>query len=149
MAIGVYKAVRENITAPTVGDDIMTLVAAANQSADVVEASIGGLGTTSVAMSARLQLSTGGVTGGGALTPTGSKQGFAAAGIVANTTWGTQPSASGGVLLPMPFNLNGGGFYWHSGPRDEEMTFFNRNFSYEHGLGAGNISALLTWREMF
>src|SRR5215831_4790833 len=148
MAIGVYHAPREGFAAPTVGDDIITLVAGANEFANLIEAMVAGEGTTSTAMRSRVQQSSAGTTGGGAITPSGSKQGFAASGISAFTTWATQPTA-GAVLLPMPFNLNGGGFYWHSGPEDEEKSFVNANLSLEHGLGSGNMSALLSWREQF
>ncbi len=148
MSIGVYHAPREGFAAPAVGDDIITLVAAANEFANLIEVMVGGEGTTSTAMRTRLQQSSGGTTGGGPITPSGAKQGFVASGISAFTTWATQPT-SGAVLLPLPFNLNGGGMFWKSGPEDEAKSFVNGNMSLEHGLGAGNISALLSWREQF
>jgi len=148
MAIGVYHAPREGFSAPTVGDDIITLVAGASEFANLIEVMVGGEGTTSTAMRSRVQRSSSGTTGGGAITPSGAKQGFAASGIDAFTTWSSQPTA-GAVLIPMPFNLNGGGFYWHAGPEDEAKSFVNGNMSLEHGLGAGSMTALLSWREQF
>jgi hypothetical protein len=86
---------------PTGGNDVVTIVSPANRRVRPVQIAITGNGTTSAAQRLLLARSTGGTTGGGAITPNKAdhiEQPTAAATV--NTTWSGQPTIeSNGVML--------------------------------------------------
>jgi len=87
-----YVIKQQNIT-PTAGNDIVTIIAASNRRGRLVEISIIGRGTSSAAQQIEVGRSTGGTTGGGALTPgkfDHTDQPSAA--FTYNTTWTGQPT---------------------------------------------------------
>ena len=102
---------RENIT-PTAGNDILTYVSAANRRARLVEVIVAGLGSTSTAQQVQVGRSTGGTTGGGAITPDkfDHTEQPAAVGTV-NTTWSVQPTI-GTNTHTLGYNSLGGAIVW-------------------------------------
>src|ERR1051326_1472353 len=105
--MAIYTVSRSNVTLNT-SNDIMTVIGASGHTMKLRRVSLYGLGTASAANEIVVQRSTGGTTGGGAITPgkTGTtKQG--AANFVVDTTWGTQPSlTSNEILARMGVNAN-------------------------------------------
>jgi hypothetical protein len=92
-------------------NDMLTIIAAANRKFKVVDFIIGGNGATSAAAAfceVGLYLSTGGTTGGGALTPKKWETDAPTVGFTNFTTWSVQPTLSGDPYYRMPFNNYGG-----------------------------------------
>lgn len=104
-----YTVSRKGVT-PTVGNDLMTIIAPANKMIRVKRIRATGEATASTAMRTIIQRSTGGVTPGGALTPEKTNTSDPAASSTINTTWGTQPTLSGSPLYNEGWNAFGGGF---------------------------------------
>ena len=104
-----YTVSRKNVT-PTVGNDLLTIIAPANKMIRSKRIRASGEATASTVMRTILQRSTGGATGGGALTPEKANTSDPAAGATVNTTWGTQPTLSGSPLYNEGWNAFGGGF---------------------------------------
>ena len=108
-----YVVQRTNIT-PTAGNDVVTIVTAASRRARVVQVTVGGLGSTSAAQQLILARSTGGTTGGGAITPDKFEHtDQPAASSTVNTTWAAQPTlGTNGVTLG--WNALGGAIVWNA-----------------------------------
>jgi len=102
-----YTLSRQNVT-PTNGNDLVTLVAAANRRLRVVKCSVTAAGTASGTQNLvqLVRATTAGVTGGGAITPQAVAADMPAAAFTANTTWSTQPvlPANGGALFQLASN---------------------------------------------
>ena len=97
---------------PTDGEDIMTLVSAASRRLRIAQVTVGGVGTTSAAQGLIVTRSSGGTSGGGALTSRkfdSADQPSAAATV--NTTWTGQPTieAEGEEMV---WNSLGGSNRW-------------------------------------
>jgi len=105
----VYTVSRKNVT-PTVGNDLMTIVAPATSVIRIKRIRASGEAAASTVMRTIIQRSTGGATGGGALTPEKANTSDPAASSTVNTTWGTQPTLSGSPLYNEGWNAFGGGF---------------------------------------
>lgn len=87
-----YIVARDNIT-PTGGNDVLTIVSASGKRTRLISVRVAGRGSTSAAQQLQVGRSTGGTTGGGAITP--SKYDHTeqpAATSVVNTTWAAQPT---------------------------------------------------------
>lgn len=104
-----YTVTRKNVT-PTVGNDLMTIIAPANKIIRLKRIRASGEATASTVMRTIIQRSTGGVTGGGALTPEKANTSDPAASTVVDTTWATQPTLSGAPHYNEGWNAFGGGF---------------------------------------
>ena len=92
-------------------NDLLTVIAAASRKLKIVDFIIGGNGGTSAAAAyceVGLYLSTGGTTGGGALTPKKWETDAPTQGFTNFTTWSAQPSLSGDPFYRFPFNAYGG-----------------------------------------
>lgn len=113
---------------PTVGNDLWTLIAAANRRDRIVEVSVSGTAGTSAGAAYNesfLARSSGGTTGGGALTVSKLENDSAAFAGTVNTTWSGQPTVTatdGGVRFA--FNVYGGGYRWVA-RRDSEIIVRN------------------------
>lgn len=108
-----YTVKRENIT-PTAGQDLLTIVSPSGRRARLVQVAIGGLGTTSAAQQVLIGRSTGGTTGGGAITPDKAEHtDQPAAASTVNTTWSAQPTI-GTNTIPLGWNALGGGIVWNA-----------------------------------
>jgi len=104
-----YTVSRKNVT-PTVGNDLMTIIAPANKMIRLKRIRASGEAAASTVMRTIIQRSTGGATPGGALTPEKANTSDPAASTVVDTTWGTQPTLSGAPHYNEGWNAFGGGF---------------------------------------
>jgi hypothetical protein len=138
----------------TAGNDVITLVPASSRRIWVTEFSMQGMGTSSAASEVDLlYITTAGVTGGGALTPSKDVYAPASASTV-NTTWGTQPVVGtepvcGAALCA---NANGGIYRWTARPGQEANCIGGiangLGFSLRTRVaGGGNYTVSLTWQE--
>lgn len=105
-----YIVKRLNVT-PTAGQDLLTVVSPANRRVELVEVSVNGRGSSSAAQQLEAGTSTGGTTGGGAITPTKVDPDSAAAASTVNTTWAAQPTMDTN-LLSLGWNALGGAYRW-------------------------------------
>ena len=108
---------------------------------------IGGLGTASAANVVQVARSSGGTTGGGAITPVllHSTDG-ASANTVVNTTWSGQPTL-GNVLLRLPVNANGGVIVWTAPPGMEIEARNAEQISLRSEVGTSNVSITVIFEE--
>ena len=100
-----YTARVEN-TALSTSNDTMTFVAASTRALIITAIMLGGMGTASAANSLKVCRSTGGTTGGGAVTPAPANPASPAAACSVFTTWSSQPTL-GAVLDNISINANG------------------------------------------
>jgi len=110
--MSMHSVTRSNVALNT-ANDLLTFIAAASRKIKLHEISVGGMGTASAANEIAVQRSTGGTTGGGAITPESvDPDSLADSVTVVNTTWSAQPTLSGTPLLRLPVNANGGVYRW-------------------------------------
>lgn len=108
--MALYSLSRGSATMNT-SNDLITIIAAASRKLFVRDIIVGGTGATSAAAAyceIGLYLSTGGTTGGGALTPKKWETDEATQAFTNFTTWSAQPSLSGDPYYRLPFNNYGG-----------------------------------------
>jgi hypothetical protein len=131
--MSVYTATVSNATLSSTTNDILTIVPASGRIIQLIEFSLMGMGSASSPCQVNLyNITTAGVTGGGAITPTPVNPGYApAATAVVDTTWGTQPVV-GSIILPLGVNANGGIF--RDVMRPDVVT-----------LAIGGLAAALGW----
>lgn len=146
-----YGVARDNQPLSTT-NDFMTLVPAANHPIQVVEISVCGMGTASAANSIGVYRSTGGVTGGGALTPTpmGKSGAIPAPNTVVDTTWSTQPTLTGsgfGLVLDLGVNANGGIYRWVARPGEEILVNNTDTLSIRGITGSSSLSIHIVFVE--
>ena len=153
--MSVYSAIVSN-TALNTAADLVTLTPAANRRIQLLEVSIGGMGTASLANELGVfQVTTVGVTGAGAITP-GAWSGDGLAPAAASTVftgWTTQP-VIGAQLASIPFNSNGGLYRWKAAP-DQPIyavglaaaTRVNPQLSFRAKVGNGSASIMIIWME--
>jgi hypothetical protein len=135
-----HSVTRSNVTLNT-ANDLMTIIAAANRKIRIHEIQVGGLGTASAANEIAVQRSTGGTTGGGAITPESvDPDSLADAVTVVNTTWSAQPTLSGTPILRLPVNANGGINRWLAKPGQEIVVRNSGQLSIRPAVGSSNIS---------
>jgi len=144
--MGRWSARRDNVALSTTAD-FMTLISASARRAQVYLVEFAGMGTASAANSIQVARSSGGVTGGGAITPEpiGGEQ--AAVASVVNTTWATQPTLDD-VLKLLGVNANGGIQRWQT--TDPRAMFEIRNaatMSLRSATGASLVSGYMEWDE--
>lgn len=94
-------------TALNTSNDLLTLVASTTKPLRVYIVDIKGMGTASAANEVTASRSTGGTTGGGAITPNPTNAAAAAASFAVYTTWSVQPTL-GVSLWRFGVNANGG-----------------------------------------
>jgi hypothetical protein len=134
----------------------MTLTPASNRRLQLLEVSIGGMGTASAANELAVYwVTTVGVTGSGAITPNAwSGDGLAPAAVsTVNTGWTTQPVVST-EIVSIPCNSNGGIYRWKTAP-DQPLyavglaaaARVNPQFSFRSKVGTGTISMMIVWME--
>lgn len=106
---------RDAVT-PTGGNDVLTYVSASGRRARLVAVDVTGQGASSAAQRLQLGRSTGGTTGGGAITPNKAEHTDqpAAVGTV-NTTWAAQPTLDTNAHA-IGFNALGGVNKWTTQP---------------------------------
>lgn len=122
--MAVYTVSRSNVTLNT-SNDTMTIIGGASRRFRILEVSVSGMGATSAAAAALevgVFLSTGGTTGGGALTPKKWDTNTANFSGTVNTTWAAQPTLSGDPYARIAFNAYGGIYRWVA-PPNKELAF--------------------------
>ncbi len=138
-------------TALSTSNDIMTFTPAANRRIQIIEVSVGGMGTASAANELGVfDVTTAGVTGGGALTPTKLDRFAPSAASTVNTTWTTQPVV-GGEILGLPVNANGGIYRWVARPGEEinvtGSATTNFQLSLRSKVGTSNVTVTVVFTE--
>ena len=141
-----FSVTRSNVALSTT-NDLLTLVTAANRKAAIIEVSIGGMGTASAANELMVQRSTGGTTGGGAITPEKLDPDAPASAHTVNTTWTGQPTLSGTPMLRLPVNANGGIYRWVARPGEEIIVRSAGQLSLRSAVGTSNVSVHMVWDE--
>jgi hypothetical protein len=144
--MGLYSVSRSNVALSTT-DDLMTLIAAASRRVKIWEISVGGMGTVNAANELVLARSTGGTTGGGALTPSLVETDQLAAETDVFTTWSAQPTL-GDVLLRLPVNANGGIYRWVARPGEEFEARDAEQLSLRSAVGTSNVSVHVIFEEL-
>lgn len=140
-----YSVSRSNVTLNT-ANDWMTFISPTNRRIRLVEIEIGGMGTASAANELNVARSTGGTTGGGALTSEPLEPDSAAAGTLVYTTWSAQPTV-GNSLLRLPVNANGGINRWVARPGSEIIARNLGQLSLRPAVGTSNISGHVIYEE--
>lgn len=103
---------KSNNLTPTAGNDIFTIVSAANRRIRLVELTVGGRGSSSAAQQIEFGRSTGGTTPGGAVTPNKyDHQDQPTAASTVDTTWSVQPTLDTNTEVAA-WNALGGAFRW-------------------------------------
>lgn len=143
-----YIVSRDNVT-PTAAQDIMTIVTAASRRARLKQIILSGMGATSAAQRLRAGRSTGGTTGGGALTPNKYEHTDQPAAVsTVNTTWAAQPTIET-HLAPLGFNALGGAMVWNAplGRGFEARNAENMSIRAESGVTYQAISIAVIYEE--
>jgi hypothetical protein len=113
-----------------------------------VEISIGGMGTATAANELGIWRSTGGSTGGGALTPTKFVTDQPTQSFTNFTTWSTQPTVTADPVLRLPVNSNGGIYRWVARPGEEVELRNSEQLSLRSAVGTGSVSMHVVVEEM-
>lgn len=138
--MSMHSVTRSNVALNT-ANDLLTFIAAASRKIKIHEISVGGMGTASAANEIAVQRSTGGTTGGGAISPESvDPDSLADAVTVVNTTWSAQPSLSGTPILRLPVNANGGVYRWVAKPGQEIVVRNSGQLSVRPAVGNSNVS---------
>lgn len=104
--MGARYSVSKTSTALSTTNDLITIIAPSTRALKIWEVRIYGQGTASAANEVAVARSSGGTTGGGAITPTPLATLSPAAGATVNTTWSAQPTL-GVVIRRIGVNANG------------------------------------------
>ena len=142
-----YSVSRSNVALSTT-NDFMTLITAANRRLLLHEVSISGMGIASAANELLVSRSTGGTTGGGAVTPDKVVSDAPAAATVVDTTWAAQPTLSGTGLLRLGCNANGGVYRWVAKPGEEIECRNAEQLSLRSALGTSSVSVHVVFEEI-
>ncbi len=134
----VYTITRNNVT-PNTANDLMTIIAPANKMIRIKRIRASGEATASTVMRTVIERSTGGTTGGGALTPEKANTSDPAASLTCYSTWTAQPTLSGAPHYNESWNAFGGGFDLTLDGR--EMYLVNsEQLSIRNTVGTGVMS---------
>lgn len=110
-----YSITRDQFV-PTGGQDMITIVSASGRRVRLVALEIGGQGSSSAPQELRICRSTGGTTGGGAITPNKAEHSDQPAAVsTVNTTWSAQPAQDGNGPT-VTWNALGGPNRWGTQP---------------------------------
>ncbi len=142
-----YTISRSNVANSTTNDQA-TIITAANRKIAIVEVEVAGMGTASAANEVDVSRSTGGTTGGGALTPAALDPDSPTAASTVNTTWAAQPTLSGDPLLRLGVNANGGINRWVARPGQEIIARNAGQISVRGSVGTSNISIHVIFEEI-
>jgi len=144
--VSVYSYTVSNVSLSTTADT-MTIIPPSNRRIQVLEISIAGMGTTSAANELGVYRSSGGTTGGGALTGVKFSSDAPTAGSTVNTTWSAQPTLAGKVLA-LGVNSNGGIYRWVAAPGEEiESRGGVDQISLRSAVGTGSVSVHVVVQE--
>lgn len=127
--------------------DHFTIINPATRALKIWAIRVGGAGTTSGYNEVLVSRSTGGVTGGGAITPTPKATLSAASGCTVNTTWGTQPTI-GVTIHRVPINANGAVNNITFLPGNEIDVPPSGQISVRSATGTGAVAVEIEWEEV-
>lgn len=138
--MAVYSMRRSSVALNT-SNDFVTIIAGASRRLRVLEGKFIGMGTTSAAGEVGMHRSTGGTTGGGALTPTKGITDAPTQTFTNFTTWAAQPTLSGDPFAVFGCNQNGGVDRWMAMPNRSEFEARNsEQVSFRALTGSHNVS---------
>lgn len=120
--------------------DLLTLVASATKPLRVYIADIKGMGTSSAANEVLMSRSTGGTTGGNAITPQPNNAGSGAASFSAYTSWAAQPTLAVQPLWRFGVNANGGIDKFVAVPGAEISVPVGGQISFRSATGTSNVT---------
>lgn len=143
----VYSVVR-TATALSTTADTYTMIAAAAAQFRLLEIIWGGEATASAVNRIAHQRSTGGTTGGGALTPEKFNTRSPAASTVVNTTWGAVPTLSGNPWWTLALNAFGGYVDWKAAPGAEVYCVNSEQMSMRSLAGTSLFSSTIVFEEL-
>jgi hypothetical protein len=148
--MSVYTVSRSNVALST-SNDLLTITPAANRRVQIIEISVAGMGTASAANELGVyDVTTAGVTGSGALTPTKLDRFAPSPASTVNSAWTTQPVV-GGEILSLGVNSNGGIYRWVARPGEEinvtGSATTNFQLSLRAAVGSGNVSVHVVFSE--
>lgn len=141
-----YSATRTTAALSTTNDSL-TIVCPSTRALKIKEIAVAGAGTTSAYAEVLLSRSTGGATGGGAITPTPLAPLSPASGVTVNTTWTTQPTI-GAAIRRMGVNANGAINRIVFPPGQEIDVPPSGQLSIRSASGTGNVSIEVIWEEV-
>jgi hypothetical protein len=119
--------------------DLITIKASATKPLRISVVDIKGMDTASAVNEIVMQRSSGGTTGGGAITPSKVNPSSAAASFNVYTTWGAQPTLDGEILWRFGPNANGGIDKDVSIPGWEWPVPVGGQVSFRSTTGTGNV----------
>lgn len=132
--MSVYTVSRSNVT-PSAGQDIFTVSSASGRRVKLKYISAKSMGTVAAANELIVSRSSGGATGGGALTPQKQDPDAPASAFTVETTWGTQPTLDSGTPHRLSFPGNGGMDQMYWAPGDEIVERNGGRISVRQGIG--------------
>lgn len=135
----IYSVTRTSAALSTTAD-LLTLVASATKPLRVYIADIKGMGVSSAANEVLMSRSTGGTTGGGALTPQPAATSSGAASFQAFTTWSAQPTLNAQPLWRFSVNANGGIDKFVAVPGAEISVPVGGQISFRSATGTSNVT---------
>jgi hypothetical protein len=116
--MSVFSWAASNVAQSTT-NDTMTLTPASSRMDWIIEVSVGGMGTSSVAGELDVfNVTAVGTTGSGAITAVKFGSNSNSAGSTVNSGWTTQPTV-GQPYITLPVNANGGIYRWVARPGEE------------------------------
>ena len=123
-------------------NDSLTIIAAASRKLMVYAIRVAGMGATSAAAAAltvHVARSTGGTTGGGAVTAEELESDGAAAAFTNFTTWAAQPTI-GNVILRLGLQAYGGIHPWVARKGEEIVLRNSEQLSIRSSVGTANVT---------
>jgi hypothetical protein len=121
-----YVISRDNIT-PVAGQDILTIITAANRRARLVSIEVTGQGASSAAQRLQAARSTTGTTPGGAIVPSKHEHSEQPAAVSTTaTTWAAQPTPETNAIA-LGWNALGGANRWTAQPGRPQGVMEARN----------------------
>jgi hypothetical protein len=136
-----------NNTTPNTSNDLMTFIAASGHPVMIKRIRASGEATSSTVMRTLIQRSTGGTTGGGAITADKCNSGDGTANTVVDTTWSAQPTLSGIPHYNESWNAFGGGFDLVLDGR-EIWLVGTEQLSIRNTVGTGTMSLEVEFAEV-
>ncbi len=145
--MGAHYSASRTTAALSTTNDSMTIICPSTRALKIKEILIGGAGTTSGYNEVLISRSTGGTTGGGAITPTPLAPLSPASGVTVNTTWSAQPTI-GVTIRRMPVNGNGAINRLVFPPGQEIDVPPSGQISIRSASGTGNVSIDVIFEEV-
>lgn len=143
----VYSVERTGFSLSTTNDSF-TFIAGSTAQIRLLEIILGGEATSSAVNRLLYQRSTGGTTGGGAITPEKFNSRSPSSTTVVDTTWSGQPTLSGNPWLVHPINALGGYIDWKAAPGEEFYLVNSEQMSVRSASGTSTFSETVVFEEL-